>query len=324
MSILARVIAEVLGSRKSGSRRVENEGRPAQRTARSSLRDRYLNLLMDSLLDEIYLENEVRLLYVFSMLATGQPVDPEVVRQLSSRMPDLVESVRSARQEGRNWWCLDVSQNGKTRRIDLRNVCQFSHTMVGRKRLQNIVDCLDIIRRDAVAGDLAETGAWRGGACILMRGYLAAWEIGDRKVWVCDSFAGLPQSSLPPDLSYDFSAGSVPILAISLEEVQENFRRYGLLDEQVRFLKGWFRDTLPGAPIDQLALLRLDGDLYESTRDALNALYHKVVPGGFVIVDDYGDLEPCRRAVDEFRDAHAIRDRIETIDWTGCYWRKSG
>jgi hypothetical protein len=323
MSILSRVLAELLASRKSDARTTERKPAATQSNSSRLTRDRYLSLLMDSLLNEIYLENEVRLLYVFSMLATGQPVNPDVVRQISLRMPGLVESVRSARQEGRNWWCLDVQKDGRTRRIDLRNVCQFSHTMVGRKRLQNIVDCLDIIRRDKVAGDLAETGAWRGGACILMRGYLAAWDIADRTVWVCDSFEGLPQSSLPEDLAYDFSASSVPILAVTLEEVQENFQRYDLLDEQVRFLKGWFRDTLPTAPIERLALLRLDGDLYESTLDALNALYHKVVPGGFVIVDDYGDLEPCRSAVDEFRRKHAIRDRIESIDWTGCYWRKA-
>ena len=290
---------------------------------RVSIRDRYLNLLINSLLNEIYLENEVRLLYVFSMLTTGKPVSTDVVRQISTQLPQLVQSVQAAKEEGRNWWLLDVGDGGAARRIDLRNVCQFSHTMVGKKRLQSLVHCLDVVRRDGVAGDLAETGAWRGGACILMRGYLAAWDIEDKTVWVADSFEGLPKPSLPQDAGYDFSAEQVPILAVSLEEVQENFRRYGLLDARVRFLKGWFRETLPTAPIDKLALLRLDGDLYESTRDALNSLYHKVVPGGFVIVDDYGELEPCRQAVEDFRNEHAIRDPIETIDWTGSYWRKS-
>ena len=107
-----------------------------------------------------------------------------------------------------------------------------------------------------------------------------------------------------------------------MEEVQENFRRYSLLDDQVRFLKGWFCDTLPKAPIGQLAVLRLDGDLYESTMDGLNALYSKVSPGGFVIVDDYGDFAPCRNAVNEFRQLHGINEPIEKIDWTGVFWRK--
>jgi O-methyltransferase len=282
-----------------------------------------VGLLVDCLLNEIYLENEVRFLYIFSNLAADKPVDTDVVRQISTRLPELVESVRMARQDGRGWWRVGVEKDGSAMHLDLRNVCQFSHTMVGRKRLQNLLDCLDTIRRDKVPGDLAETGAWRGGACILMRGFLEAWGITDKTVWVADSFEGLPKPSMPQDSGYDFSAERVPILSVSLDEVQENFRRYGLLDSQVRFLKGWFRDTLGTAPIHELALLRLDGDLYESTMDALDALYHKVVSGGFVIVDDYGDFEPCRRAVDEFRERNAITDPIEVIDWTGCYWRKS-
>ena len=144
-----------------------------------------------------------------------------------------------------------------------------------------------------------------------------------RLVWAADSFEGLPAPSLPQDAGYDFSASKVPILSIPLEEVQENFRRYNLLDDQVRFLKGWFRDTLANSPIEHLALLRLDGDLYESTMDALTALYDRVSPGGFILVDDYGDFEPCRNAVTEFREQHAIDDPIQTIDWTGVFWRKS-
>jgi O-methyltransferase len=79
---------------------------------------------------------------------------------------------------------------------------------------------------------------------------------------------------------------------------------------------------LPVAPIEKLCLLRLDGDLYESTIDALNALYDKVVPGGFIVVDDYGDFEPCRTAIHEFRQSREITDPIEIIDWAGAFWRK--
>ena len=95
-----------------------------------------------------------------------------------------------------------------------------------------------------------------------------------------------------------------------LEHVKENFQRYGLLDEQVRFVKGWFRDTLPHVPIERLAVLRLDGDLYESTIQALDGLYHKLSPGGFVIVDDYGNVPACRQAVNDFR-AHARHYRSD-------------
>lgn len=288
------------------------------------LQNLYIELLKNTLLNEVYLENEVRLLYIFTMLSTKKPVDADVVRDIGKRLPDWVRQVKQARQDGRPWWTITtVDAGGAERKMNLRNICEFSHTMVGRKRLDNITHCLDIVRRDNVPGDLIETGAWRGGASILMRGYLQAWEMADRKLWVADSFEGLPVPSLPQDKGYDFSANVMPILAVALEDVQENFRRYNLLDDQVQFLKGWFCDTLPTAPIEKLAVLRLDGDLYESTMDALNPLYAKVVPGGFIIVDDYGDFEPCRRAITEFRQTHNITDPIEKIDWTGVYWRKT-
>lgn len=285
--------------------------------------NRYVELLKNSLLNELYLENEVRLLYIFQMVATQQRIDADVVREIGHKLPGLTQMVKAARQEGRPWWRINVNDgNAGVKTLNLRNICEFSHTMIGRKRMDNIEACLDAVRLDNVLGDLIETGVWRGGATIFMRGYLAAWEMVDRTVWAADSFEGLPVPSLPQDENYDYSASKIPILAITLEDVQENFRRYGLLDNQIRFLKGWFCDTLPTAPIKQLAILRLDGDLYESTMDALNALYHKVSPGGFIIVDDYGDFEPCRRAVHEFREQHGITDAIEKIDWTGVYWRK--
>ncbi len=112
-------------------------------------------------------------------------------------------------------------------------------------------------------------------------------------------------------------------LAASLEEVQANFARFGLLDAQVRFLKGWFRDTLPVAPVERLALLRLDGDFYESTMEALENLYHRISPGGFCIVDDYGEdgWTYCRRATDEFRARHGITAPLTRVDRSCWYWR---
>ncbi len=282
-------------------------------------------MLKNSLLNEIYLENEVRFLYIFATLDSGEKVDQAVMRDIGRHMPEWVAYVRRARQEGRPWWTLNREDaNGQPQTLDLRNVCQFSHTMIGRHRLDNITQCLDSIRNNNIPGDLIETGVWRGGATILMRGYLAAWDMRDRTVWVADSFEGLPVPSMPQDEGWDFSAADVPILAISLEDVQENFRRYDLLDDQVQFLKGWFSDTLHAAPIERLALLRLDGDLYESTMDGLQALYAKVSPGGFIIADDYGDFEPCRRAIDDFRQTHGITETMHTIDWSGVYWQKNG
>ena len=110
-------------------------------------------------------------------------------------------------------------------------------------------------------------------------------------------------------------------LAVSLEQVRANFAEYGLLDEKVRFLEGWFEDTLPTAPIARLAILRLDGDLYKSTMDTLQHLYPKLSAGGYVIIDDYWAIAACREAVTDYRQQQGITEPIRRMDWTGVYWR---
>jgi len=197
-----------------------------------------------------------------------------------------------------------------------------AHTMAGLTRLDNVHTCIDEVLNANVPGDFIETGVWRGGVPIFMRAMLAARGVTDRIVWLADSFDGLPPPTpekYPEDQGY--SLNEIEELRVSLEHVQSHFERYGLLDDQVRFLKGWFRDTLPEAPIESIAVLRLDGDLYESTMDALIHLYPKVSEGGYVIVDDYGALPPCLRAVHDYRAAHGITDRILPVDWTAVYWR---
>lgn len=199
----------------------------------------------------------------------------------------------------------------------------YACSMIGLKRLNNIQSCVETVLKDGIPGDLIETGVWRGGACILMRAILAARGVEDRRVFLADSFEGLPKpdaEKYPADRSDDHHVHD--ILAVSIESVRENFRKFGLLDAQVQFLKGWFKDTLPTAPIDQLAVMRLDGDMYESTMDALGNLYSKLSPGGFCIIDDYA-LKGCRQAVDEFRSANGIDAELQCVDWTGRFWRKA-
>ena len=105
--------------------------------------------------------------------------------------------------------------------------------------------------------------------------------------------------------------------------MKTNFDHYGLLDDQVKFLEGWFKDTLPSAPIEKLAILRADGDMYESTRDIFTNLYTKLTVGGFVIIDDYLTFAGCRQAITEYRATRGINDPIITVDWTAVYWRKT-
>lgn len=196
-------------------------------------------------------------------------------------------------------------------------------TMIGVVRMRNLRRIVETVIADKIPGDFIETGVWRGGACIYMSGILAAHGDAERQVWVADSFEGLPPPS--PDL-YPEDAGDVHStygeLAISEREVRDNFQRYGLLTDRVKFLKGWFKDTLAGAPIEEIALLRLDGDMYESTIQALDALYDKVTAGGFIIVDDYG-LAGCRKAVEEFRENRGISDALVDVDGAAVFWRKA-
>ena len=198
-----------------------------------------------------------------------------------------------------------------------------AETMVGVRRLTSLRDCVTQVVADGVPGDLLEAGTWRGGAAIFMRAVLEARGDTDRTVWVADSFQGVPA---PDPATYPADRGDThwtwAELAVPVEEVKANFAKYGLLDERVRFLEGWFKDTLPTAPVERLAVLRVDGDLYESTLDALEPLYPKVSAGGFVIVDDYGCVPACKLAVDEFRERHDITAPLEKIDWTGVLWRK--
>ncbi len=199
-----------------------------------------------------------------------------------------------------------------------------AETMIGLKRLQNIRYCVSRVIEDRVPGDLIETGVWRGGAAIFMRAILKAHGDNSRIVWLADSFQGLPkpdEERYPADKDSPFWRHN-DRLAISVDQVKQNFQRYGLLDDSVRFLVGWFRDTLPTAPVAKLAVLRLDGDMYESTMDALSSLYDKVSPGGFIIVDDY-ELTECRRAITDFREGRGIADQIIPIDASAVFWRKS-
>jgi O-methyltransferase len=274
------------------------------------MRRRYLELLKSSLLGRTHFDNELRLLYLRRCLRGTENFDEGLLHDIRAYRPENIASVEATMEAG-----FPIGTN-------LAEL-PYAHTMLGRKRLENVELCVRTILADGVAGDFIECGVWRGGSVVFMRGLLAAFEVDDRSVWVADSFEGLPPPELEPDLALgvDLSKANFPSLAIDEETVKRAFAAHGLLDSRVRFLKGWFSETLAGAPIERLALLRIDGDLYSSTRDALTALYDRVSPGGFVVVDDYF-LPNCRQAVDEFIVQHSITAEIERIDWTGIYWRK--
>ena len=229
-----------------------------------------------------------------------------------------------------------------------------AHTMIGTRRLDNVQELVTAAIAAGTPGDLIETGVaprqtgvWRGGSVIFMRGLLKALGVTDRVVWVADSFAGFPvgeaqgatersyTSSAPRPLA-GLAAGEYPPSVrtlieslsegTSLPEVRDRFARYGLLDEQVRFLPGWFRDTLPTAPIERLALLRLDGDLYDSTLDALSALYPRLSPGGVTRgLHHRRRLRVIRgvsRGLHDYIERAGEKVDIQRVDDEAVYWQK--
>ena len=199
----------------------------------------------------------------------------------------------------------------------------LAHTMVGVQRLQNVRELAQRALDENIPGDFIEAGIWRGGCCILMRGVLQANGIADRKVYAADSFAGLPQpnpEAYPADRDFDLSIHKE--LAVSLDAVKDNFARYGLLDDQLVFVEGLFGDTLPKLDAGPFCLIRLDGDYYQSTYVSLEALYPKLSPGGFIIVDDFNYLQPTREAVNDYRSRMEITAPMHQVDWSASWWRK--
>lgn len=188
-----------------------------------------------------------------------------------------------------------------------------ARTMIGPKLLDEFEWLIRKAVADKIPGHIVETGVWRGGACIYAAGVLEALG-SDKLVYVCDSFQGLPPSTNPKE-TLEFTEKT---LAISLEDVEESFKKFGL-EHRAVFVKGWFKDTMPMLDIP-VAVLRLDGDLYESTDDVLRYMYDRVSPGGYVIVDDY-QLPSCKLAVDELRSRKKIRGKSLPVR-AGVWWQK--
>jgi hypothetical protein len=205
-----------------------------------------------------------------------------------------------------------------------KDIPVVAHSMIGLQRLRHLRWAVETALAEDIPGDLMECGVWRGGAVALARAVLAAHDEKIRRVWAVDSFAGLPPPDprFPQDQDTGFDFHKRPELSVGLDDVRENIARYGLLDEQVVFLKGWFHESLPTLPRLKLAVLRVDGDLYSSTTDVLEVMYPNLSPGGIVILDDYGPVVDSQRAVLHFRARHGISDVMLAVDQDAVFWRK--
>ena len=282
---------------------------------------RYLDLLKRCLTASLYDESAWTSLEAYVQTFLGEHVlsaRAAWLRALGAPLARLFGVVGAAgRVGGRSFRLVYETPFDARRRAEGRDWPMFGYTMVGHARLDHVQACIEDVVSRGVPGDLVETGVWRGGTVIFMRAVLKVLGVTDRTVWVCDSFDGLP----PPEVADEPDLSRVEFLKVSLERVVENFRRFDLLDDRVKFLRGWFAETLPAAPIGPIAVLRLDGDLYRSTWDVLDALYDRVSDGGYVIIDDYHSWPSCRQAVTDFLAHRRLAPALRTVDWTAVYWQ---
>jgi O-methyltransferase len=273
----------------SGGRRI---GVPRPRPGAGPLREAYLELLKLCLCDLA----GARTLSVSKAGGRGSRGDRLFARELHERELEI-------RTTGLDW--------------------PFSGmTMIGLARLDDLQACVEAVVADGVEGDVIEAGVWRGGASILARATLDSLGADERTVWLADSFQGLPapdEEAFPEDRELDLSR--VDFLAVPADEVRANLARFGC-EQGVEFVEGLFDQTLPGLRGHQWSVIRLDGDTYEATWVGLESLYPGLSAGGYVIIDDYGLIEECRRAVDDYRRAHGITETIEKVDATGIHWRR--
>jgi cephalosporin hydroxylase len=259
--------------------------------------DRYLALLRAALLGEHSLEQELRIEYLLGHRGSG-PIDE---RRIMDPMHVLAKEARRL-QEGRR---------AGARRDAKGTLAYFPYADAGTLRLEHLDRALRTVFDQALPGDLVECGTGRGGAAIYLRGFLEAREVSDRTVWVADRFR--PRA---PDARPLVEGGAGDVLA-DLTQVREAFDRFDLLDDRVRFLQGPPEETLPDADIGPIALLRLGRGDTGDAATVLDRLYPKVVPGGFVIVEDDAD-----GAVDEYRARHGLTEPLERVAHTGIAWRK--
>jgi len=182
-------------------------------------------------------------------------------------------------------------------------------SMIGKRRLHNFAALVSTVISEDIPGDIIETGVWRGGASLLAAKVVELM-CDQRVIHMADSFKGIPAA--PADLKHysgwlkDSSASRIAILNDnSIEKVQRDTALFGIDPKRVQFVPGWFNESLPALtkqhPHLRFSVMRLDGDTYYSTMDALEALYAQLSPGGFIIIDDFVDWRGCRTAVDEFR-----------------------
>lgn len=195
------------------------------------------------------------------------------------------------------------------------------YTMVRNFNLINLYRMVRYINRNNIPGAIVECGVWNGGSAAMMAA--ASRDSGvQREMWLFDSFEGLPRpserdSAIERAFYFeDWNKGSI-------EKVKHVFNTLNLSLDQVNFVKGWFDQTIPGAPVREIALLHIDADWYDSVRMVLQSLYDRVAPGGYIVLDDYGYWQGCNQAVHDFFTERGIpRSALRRVSDMGAYFQK--
>ena len=208
---------------------------------------------------------------------------------------------------------------------------EYGYTMIGMHRLASLRAQLERVmgvsgsNAPVVPGDMLECGVWRGGASIFATGVLVAWNDTTRQVHLCDSFHGLPVATTAADSNI---WQAMHYLEVSMDTVKSHFARFYLLDEsRVKFYRGYFQFSLPHVRrqfLDnerRLAVLRLDGDMWESTMDELFNLYELLNVGGVVLIDDWKHVPECKAAIETFMQMHHFNETV-VVDNDVAYWIK--
>jgi cephalosporin hydroxylase len=267
--------------------------------------DRYLDLVKAVLLDERDVQHELRLSYALGL--QGAPPDLAVLRDPARALPHQFTQLARARQAGRP---------------AAGDMAGLALTTMGRAQLDRLEHAAGRVLVADVPGDFAEVGVGGGGGGILLRAMLAAHEVPDRQVWLADTFAAtspadgagngreVPGADPPP---------AVRRLASDLNAVRDNIARVGLLDDRVRFLQGRPAETLAGAPMDALALLRIGEGAGVDAGDVLDVLHPRLSPGAEVIVSGLADPD-VEAAVDRARARLEITAPVERVDWNAVAW----
>ena len=187
--------------------------------------------------------------------------------------------------------------------------CCLPHTLCSRSQLDFLEVVMTNLLKSQVPGDYIEVGVWRGGISIFMKAFLKENNQSRKNVWVVDTFSGIPKTRNHYKYKDNIVDNWEDRWVATLDEVQENFRRYNLLDTKVRFIVGALSSTLKNPPFRKISLARIDVDSYESYIDVLTLIYPYIVNGGCIILDDW-HLPSCQAAVMDFRRDNQIKGKI--------------